>query len=124
MFYNVVMGYVTDSRPAPRYPPQMPIMEALIMLSFVAAGTQMMGLGTEVLVLPQRNPTLVAKRAAANLDQAVVIQDRIRVCASEAGRDVQKLGFQMMLASPPEKNSHKGFFDDDAAVLSVAEAIA
>ena len=84
----------------------------------------MMGLGTEVLVLPQRNPTLVAKRAASNLDQAVVIRDRIRVCASEAGRDMQKLGFQMMLVSPPEKNSHKGFFADDAAVLSAAEAIA
>lgn len=228
MFDHVVMGYATDSRPAPRYPPQMPIMEALIMLSFVAAGTQTIGLGTEVLVLPQRNPTLVAKQvgtlailsggrvrlgvgvgwqepefealgeefhtrgrrcdegidllraywrddvvsaqppdyqhyrfdsiamepkppaipiwlggtadaalrrcgergdgwlgtAAANLDQAVVIRDRIRVYASEAGRDAQKLGFQMMLASPPEKNSHKGFFADDAAVLSAADAIA
>ena len=30
----------------------------------------------------------------------------------------------MMLASPPEKNSHKGFFDDDAAMLSAAEEIA
>ena len=94
------------------------------MLSFVAVGTQTIGLGTKVMILPQRNPTLVAKRAAANLDQAVVIRDRIRVCASEAGRDAQKLGFQMMLASPPEKNSHKGFFADDAAVLSAAEAIA
>ena len=64
MFDHVVMVYATDSRPAPRYPPQMPIMEALIMLSFVAAGTQTIGLGTEVLVLPQRNPTLVAKQGA------------------------------------------------------------
>ena len=94
------------------------------MLSFVAVGTQTIGLGTEVMILPQRNPTLVAKRAAANLDQAVVIRDRIRVYASEACRDAQKPGFQMLLASPPEKNSHKGFFADDAAVLSAAEAIA
>jgi probable F420-dependent oxidoreductase len=46
------------------YPPQMPIMEALIMLSFVASVTSRIGLGTEVLVLPQRNPTLTAKQVS------------------------------------------------------------
>ena len=228
MFDHVVMGYATDSRPAPRYPPQMPIMEALMMLSFVAAGTRRIGLGTEVLVLPQRNPTLVAKQvatlailsggrvrlgvgvgwqqsefealgedfhtrgrrcdeaidllraywrddvvsagppeyqhyefdsiamepkpplipiwlggtadaalrrcgekgdgwlgtAAADIQQATRIRDRIRDYASEAGRDPDMLGFQMMLASPPEKNSDKGFFADDAQVQSAAVAIA
>lgn len=62
MFDHVVMGFPTDRRDAPMYPPQMPIMEALMMLSFVAAVTDRIGLGTEVLVLPQRNPTLVAKQ--------------------------------------------------------------
>lgn len=62
MFDHVVMGYPTDSRPAPIYPPQMPIMEAVVMLSFVASVTETIGLGTEVLVLPQRNPTLTAKQ--------------------------------------------------------------
>ena len=62
MFDHVVMGYPTDSRPAPIYPPQMPIMEALMVLSFAAAVTQRIGLGTEVLVLPQRQPVLVAKQ--------------------------------------------------------------
>ena len=64
MFDHVVMGHLTDSRPAPLYSPRMPIMEALVMLSFVASATQRVGLGTEVLVLPQRNPTLVAKQVS------------------------------------------------------------
>lgn len=62
MFDHVLMGYPTDTRPAPMYPPQMPIMEALMTLSYVAAVTERIGLGTEVLVLPQRQPTLVAKQ--------------------------------------------------------------
>ena len=62
MFDHVIMGYPTDTRAAPMYPPQMPIMEALMMLSYIAAVTTRVGLGTEVLVLPQRQPTLVAKQ--------------------------------------------------------------
>ena len=62
MFDHVVMGHATETRPAPMYPPQMPIMEAIVMLSFIAAATRTIGLGTEVLVLPQRNPTLTAKQ--------------------------------------------------------------
>ena len=62
MFDHVLMGYPTDTRPAPMYPPQMPIMEALMTLSYAAAVTDRIGLGTEVLVLPQRQPTLVAKQ--------------------------------------------------------------
>ena len=62
MFDHVVMGYPTDSRPAPMYPPQMPIMEALMTLAYASAVTSRIGLGTEVLVLPQRQPVLVAKQ--------------------------------------------------------------
>lgn len=62
MFDHVLMGYPTDTRAAPIYPPQMPIMEALMTLSYAAAVTDRIGLGTEVLVLPQRQPTLVAKQ--------------------------------------------------------------
>ena len=62
MFDHVLMGFPTDTRPAPMYPPQMPIMEALMTLSYAAAVTERIGLGTEVLVLPQRQPTLVAKQ--------------------------------------------------------------
>jgi len=62
MFDHVLMGYPTDTRKAPMYPPQMPILEALVTLSYVAAVTKTIGLGTEVLVLPQRQPTLVAKQ--------------------------------------------------------------
>lgn len=64
MFDHVVMGFPTDTRPAPVYPPQMPIMEALMMLSYFAAATDRIGLGTEVLILPQRQPVLVAKQIA------------------------------------------------------------
>lgn len=62
MFDHVLMGYPTDTRSAPMYPPKMPIMEALMTLSYAAAVTDRIGLGTEVLVLPQRQPTLVAKQ--------------------------------------------------------------
>jgi len=61
MFDHVVMGYPTPDRERPIYPPRMPIMEALITLGYVAAVTERIGLGTEVLVLPQRQPVLVAK---------------------------------------------------------------
>jgi len=62
MFDHVLMGYGTDQRSAPMYPPKMPIMEALMVLSYAAAVTDRIGLGTEVLILPQRQPTLVAKQ--------------------------------------------------------------
>ena len=39
VFDHVVMGYATESRAAPMYPSQMPILEALVTLGFVAAVT-------------------------------------------------------------------------------------
>ena len=64
VFDHVVMGHPTDGRPAGPYPPKMPILEALMTLGYVAAVTRKIGLGTEVLVLPQRHPTLVAKQVS------------------------------------------------------------
>jgi probable F420-dependent oxidoreductase len=62
MFDHVVMGYPIEGREGLQYPPQMPILEALVTLGFCAAVTSRIGLGTEVLVLPQRQPVLVAKQ--------------------------------------------------------------
>ena len=62
IFDHVIMGYGTDTRPAPMYPSKMPILEALATLAFIAGNTSRIGLGTEVLVLPQRQPVLVAKQ--------------------------------------------------------------
>jgi len=42
----------------------MPILEALMTLSYIAAVTSRVTLGTDVLVLPQRQPTLVAKQVS------------------------------------------------------------
>jgi probable F420-dependent oxidoreductase len=64
IFDHVVMGHATDDRPAGPYSARMPILEALMALSYFAAVTERIGLGTEVLVLPQRQPTLVAKQVA------------------------------------------------------------
>ena len=64
VFDHVVMGYPTAVREAPIYPPKMPILEALMALSHIAAVTDRIGLGTEVLVLPQRQPVLVAKQVS------------------------------------------------------------
>ena len=64
IFDHVVMGFPTANRPAPMYPSKMPILEALMALAHIAAVTERIGLGTEVLVLPQRQPVLVAKQVS------------------------------------------------------------
>ena len=64
MFDHVVMGYATETRRAPMYPSQMPILEALVTLGYVAAVTERVTLSTEVLVLPQRQAVLVAKQVS------------------------------------------------------------
>ena len=64
VFDHVVMGYPAQDRPKPMYPPQMPILEAVVLLAQLAAVTERIGLSTEVLVLPQRQPVLVAKQIA------------------------------------------------------------
>jgi probable F420-dependent oxidoreductase len=64
VFDHVVMGYEKDDRPAPMYPSQMPILEALTTLGFVTAVTRKVTLSTEVLVLPQRQAVLVAKQVS------------------------------------------------------------
>lgn len=63
-FDHVVMGYPVEGRPPGPYQPTMPILEALMTLAHLAAVTSRVGLGTEVLVLPQREPTLVAKQVS------------------------------------------------------------
>ena len=62
IFDHVVMGYDVEGREKCFYPPKMPILEAVATLSYIAAVTDRVGLGTEVLVLPQRQPVLVAKQ--------------------------------------------------------------
>jgi probable F420-dependent oxidoreductase len=64
VFDHVVMGHPIDGRPPGPYNPQMPILEALMLLSHIAAVTTRLTLGTEVLVLPQRQPALVAKQVS------------------------------------------------------------
>jgi probable F420-dependent oxidoreductase len=64
MFDHVTMGWPIDGRSPGPYNPAMPILEALMTLSHVAAITTRVTLGTEVLVLPQRHPTLVAKQVS------------------------------------------------------------
>jgi probable F420-dependent oxidoreductase len=64
VFDHVVMPFPLEGRPAGLYPATMPILEALMTLSYVAAVTSRVTLGTEVLVLPQREPTLVAKQVS------------------------------------------------------------
>src|SRR4030095_16995171 len=64
MFDHVVMGYPMAGRAPGPYPAQMPILEALMALSYMAAVTSRVTRGPEVLVLPQRHPTLVAKQVS------------------------------------------------------------
>ncbi len=62
IFDHVVMEHPAEGRARGPYPPTMPILEALMTLSYISAVTERVGLGTEVLVLPQRPPVLVAKQ--------------------------------------------------------------
>ncbi len=62
IFDHVVMGHPYPDRESGPYPANMPILEALVTLGFIAAITRRVGLGTEVLVLPQRQPVLAAKQ--------------------------------------------------------------
>ena len=64
IFDHVVMGHPMAGRPPGPYNAAMPILEALMLLSHVAAVTTRVTLGTEVLVLPQRQPALVAKQVS------------------------------------------------------------
>ena len=64
MFDHVTMGHPAEGRPSGPYPAQMPLLEALVTLGAIAAVTRRVRLGTEVLVLPQRQPALVAKQVA------------------------------------------------------------
>jgi len=64
IFDHVVMGIPVEGRPPGPYNPAMPILEALTALAYLAAITTRVTLGTEVLVLPQRHPALVAKQVS------------------------------------------------------------
>jgi probable F420-dependent oxidoreductase len=64
IFDHVVMGVPIEGRPRGPYNAAMPILEALVALSYMAAVTSRVTLGTEVLVLPQRQPALVAKQVS------------------------------------------------------------
>ena len=66
VYDHVIMGFDdVEGRAKSYYPATMPIIEAFMMLSYAAAVTKRIGLGTEVLVLPQRQPALVAKQVSS-----------------------------------------------------------
>jgi probable F420-dependent oxidoreductase len=64
IFDHVVMGHPIEGRPPGPYNAAMPILEPFVTLGYLAAATGRVTLGTEVLVLPQREPTLVAKQVS------------------------------------------------------------
>ena len=74
-FDHVVMGFPSQDRRT-IYPAEMPILEALMLLANIAAVTSKVLLSTEVLVLPQRQPVLVAKQIST-LD--TLSQGRVRL---------------------------------------------
>ena len=105
-FDHVVMGHPMEGRDPGPYPAELPILEPLAALGFVAAVTERIGLGVEVLVLPQRQPALVAKQIST-LD--TLSAGRIRVglgvgwqeCEYEAlGTDFHKRGSMLDEAIP------------------------
>ncbi|WP_417518694.1 TIGR03619 family F420-dependent LLM class oxidoreductase [Minwuia sp.] len=93
IFDHVVMGYNIDGREPVRYPAKMPIMEALVTLGMIAGVTKTIGLGTEVLVLPQRDPTLVAKQVST-LDTISGGRMRLGVGIGWQPAEYEALGFR------------------------------
>lgn len=59
---HVTVGHPTPDRPAGHAEPN--ILEPLVTLGMIAGVTSRIGLGTEVLILPQRQPALVAKQVS------------------------------------------------------------
>ena len=107
MFDHVVMGYPTETRRAPMYPPQMPILEALVTLGFVASVTERVSLSTEVLVLPQRQAVLVAKQVST-LDTLSAGRVRLGVGVGWQEAEYEALGADF---------SHRGRVIDEAIAL-------
>ena len=64
IFDHVVMGHPIPGRPPGPYNAAMPILEPFVTLGYLAAATSRVTMGTEVLVLPQREPVLVAKQVS------------------------------------------------------------
>src|SRR5258705_8357046 len=64
IFDHVVMGHPMAGRSPGPYNAAMPILEPFVTLGYLAAATSRVTLGPEVLVLPQRQPTLVAKQVS------------------------------------------------------------
>jgi probable F420-dependent oxidoreductase len=91
MFDHVLMGYPTETREAPFYSSKMPIMEALMTLSYAAALTDRILLGTGVLVLPQRQPALVAKQVST-LDTLAAGRIRLGVAIGWQASEYEALG--------------------------------
>jgi len=63
LFEHVTVGHGTPTRPVTRQAVS-ELLEPLVTLAAIAAVTRRIRLGTEVLVLPQRQPALVAKQVA------------------------------------------------------------
>jgi len=91
VFDHVVMPFPAEGRPAPAYPPRMPVLEAFATLTFLAAVTKRVGLGTEILVLPQRQPLLVAKQVST-LDMLSGGRVRLGVAAGWQASEFEALG--------------------------------
>lgn len=51
--------------PESRMAPEEPILDPLVMLTYLAAHTQQVRLGTGIIILPQRNPLVLAKELAS-----------------------------------------------------------
>ncbi len=64
MLDHVVMGRPAPDRDRSFYAADIPLLEALTTLAFAASATSTIGLGTGVLVLPQRQIALVAKQVS------------------------------------------------------------
>ena len=91
MFDHVTMAHSVEGERAGPYPATMPLLEALTTLAYFAAVTERVGLGTEVLVLPQRQPALVAKQVAT-VDILSGGRVRLGVGVGWQEREYQSLG--------------------------------
>lgn len=91
IYDHVVMAHPLPGEPAGQYPTDMPLMEPLTGLSFMAACTERIGLGPEVLVLPQRPAVLVAKQIAT-LDRLSGGRIRLGVGIGWQEREYEALG--------------------------------
>src|SRR5437667_443223 len=89
------IGHQSRRRLAQHLDPKSALLDPAVSLAFVAAHTQRVKLGTGIIILPQRNPLVLAKELAS-----VDVVSGARSAMRRAGTDSRSMSTRRRAASP------------------------